>query len=55
MRTLVRAAEKTAPTHPHAGVESAKANMLLGPPTAIIDRARDAIRAASLDLSRSWR
>jgi hypothetical protein len=46
MRALVQAAEATAPTHPHAGVESATANLLVGPPTAIMDRARDAIRAA---------
>lgn len=46
MRALAQAAEMTAPTHPHPGVESAAANLLLGPPTAIVDRARDAIRAA---------
>lgn len=46
MRALAKAAEMTAPTHPHAGVESATANLLLGPPTAIMDRTRDAIRAA---------
>jgi hemerythrin superfamily protein len=46
MRALVRAAEATAPTHPHPGVESATVNLLLGPPVAIMDRARDAIRRA---------
>lgn len=46
MRALVSAAEKTAPTHPHAGVESAKANLTIGPVAAVTDRARDAIRAA---------
>jgi hypothetical protein len=46
MRLLVQAAEKVAPTHPHAGVESATANIVVGTPTAIIDRVRDAIRAA---------
>lgn len=46
MRALVQAAQATAPTHPHAGVESAAANLLLGPATAIIDRTRDAIRKA---------
>ena len=46
IRALAMAAEATAPTHPHAGVESATANLLLGPPTAIVDRARDANRAA---------
>ncbi|MGI5486220.1 hemerythrin domain-containing protein [Microtetraspora malaysiensis] len=42
----VKAAEALAPTHPHAGVESAAANLLLGPPVAIMDRARDVIRKA---------
>lgn len=46
MAVTVRLAEAVAPTRPHAGVESAKANLLLGPPVAIMDRARDAIRAA---------
>jgi iron-sulfur cluster repair protein YtfE (RIC family) len=41
----VRAAERIAPTRPHPGVESPAANLLLGPPLAIMDRARDAIRA----------
>lgn len=41
----VRAAEKVAPTrpHPHSG-ESAPANLLTGPPMAIFDRVRDAVR-----------
>jgi hemerythrin superfamily protein len=42
----VRAAEAMAPTHPHPGVESATRNVLLGPPAAIVDRTRDAIRKA---------
>ncbi|WP_433271901.1 hemerythrin domain-containing protein [Actinosynnema sp. CS-041913] len=42
----VRAAEMIAPTRPHPGVESPAANMLLGPPIAIMDRARDLIRSA---------
>ncbi|MEV0967527.1 hemerythrin domain-containing protein [Microtetraspora glauca] len=42
----VKAAEALAPTHPHAGVESGAANLLLGPPVAIMDRARDVIRKA---------
>jgi hemerythrin superfamily protein len=46
MASTVRVAEAVAPTRPHPGVESAKANLLLGPPTAIMDRARDAIRSA---------
>lgn len=44
MRTLVEAAEKAAPTHPHPGVESATANIVVGTPPAIVDRVRDAIR-----------
>lgn len=40
----VKAAEAIAPTHPHPGVESAAANLVVGTPTAIVDRVRDAIR-----------
>ncbi|RDI68904.1 hemerythrin domain-containing protein [Nocardia pseudobrasiliensis] len=43
MRGIVEFAEKTAPTRPHPGVESAAANMLAGPFAAMLDRARDAI------------
>ena len=46
MAVAVRAAEALAPTRPHPGVESATANLLLGPPLAIMDRARDLIRGA---------
>jgi len=46
MARAVRAAEAIAPTRPHPGVESQLANVLLGPPTAIMDRARDLIRGA---------
>jgi hypothetical protein len=53
LRGLAKAAESTAPTHPHPGVESAAANLLLGLPTAIMDRARDAIRAAREKVSGS--
>jgi hemerythrin superfamily protein len=42
----VKAAEAMAPTHPHPGVESATANLLMGTPVAIMDRARDVIRQA---------
>jgi hypothetical protein len=45
MRALVQVAEKLAPTHPHPDVQSAMANVVVGTPTAIFDRARDAIRA----------
>ncbi|MGH3388550.1 MAG: hemerythrin domain-containing protein [Actinomadura sp.] len=42
----VRAAEATAPTHPHPGTETATRNILAGPPFAIADRVRDLIRKA---------
>ena len=45
MAATARIAETIAPTRPHPGVESAMANLILGPPAAIMDRARDAIRA----------
>ncbi len=44
MAKAVKAAEKMAPTRPHPGVESATANMTLGPVAALVDRTRDAIR-----------
>ncbi|QBS46544.1 hemerythrin domain-containing protein [Nocardia sp. CS682] len=43
MRGVVEFAEKTAPTRPHPGVESAPANMFAGPFAAVLDRVRDAI------------
>ncbi|MGI5215824.1 hemerythrin domain-containing protein [Plantactinospora sp. CA-290183] len=45
MAGALRAAEATAPTrpHPHAG-ESASANLIAGPPLAVFDRTRDAVR-----------
>lgn len=46
MADTVRAAEAVAPTRPHPGTESAAKNVLLGPPAALVDRARDAIRGA---------
>ncbi|MDP9849549.1 hemerythrin domain-containing protein [Streptosporangium lutulentum] len=46
MAVGVKAAEAMAPTHPHPGVESATANLLMGTPVAIMDRARDVIRQA---------
>jgi hemerythrin superfamily protein len=45
MADTVRAAEAIAPTRPHPGLESAGANLVFGPPTAVMDRARDAIRS----------
>ena len=46
MGLAVKAAEAMAPTHPHPGVESAKANVLAGPYVAMMDRTRDVIRQA---------
>jgi hypothetical protein len=43
MAGAVRAAEAIAPTRPHPGVESAKANFVAGPFASMIDRARDMI------------
>jgi hemerythrin superfamily protein len=43
MRKAVELAESVAPTRPHAGLESAAANMLVGPFAAMVDRVRDAI------------
>ncbi|WP_151475565.1 hemerythrin domain-containing protein [Streptomyces albicerus] len=42
----IKAAEAMAPTHPHPGVESAAANVALGPVAALMDRTRDAVRKA---------
>jgi hypothetical protein len=39
----VRVAERIAPTHPHAGVESAALNFAVGPFVSMVDRARDAL------------
>jgi hypothetical protein len=44
MAGTVRAAEAAAPTRPHPRLQGATANVLLGPPMAIMDRTRDAIR-----------
>jgi hypothetical protein len=46
MAKAVRAAEATAPTRPHPGVESGAKNMALGPLAAMVDRTRDAVRKA---------
>ncbi|MEN3303898.1 MAG: hypothetical protein V7603_100 [Micromonosporaceae bacterium] len=45
MAGALRAAEATAPTRPHpAAGESAAANLIAGPPLAVFDRMRDAVR-----------
>ncbi|MFF8315995.1 hemerythrin domain-containing protein [Streptomyces bobili] len=46
MARAVKAAEAMAPTRPHPGVESATANVALGPVAALMDRTRDAVRTA---------
>ena len=47
MQKAVELAEATAPTRPHPGVESAKANLLAGPFAAMLDRARDLLTGKS--------
>ncbi|MBV9088642.1 MAG: hemerythrin domain-containing protein [Mycobacteriaceae bacterium] len=42
--TMVRMAERMAPTRPHPGVELATVNMAVGPFAAMLDRARDALK-----------
>jgi hemerythrin superfamily protein len=50
MGRVFRAAEATAPTHPHPhGPDSAIGNLAVGPIASIIDRTRDAIRNARRD------
>jgi hemerythrin superfamily protein len=46
MGKAVKVAEALAPTHPHAGVESATANTLVGPYAAMLDRSRDVLKGA---------
>jgi hemerythrin superfamily protein len=43
MRKAYALAERVAPTHPHAGVESQAANLVTGPFVAMLDRAHDLI------------
>ena len=43
----VQAAEAIAPTRPHPGVESAKANFAVGPFASMLDRARDLLKQAT--------
>ncbi|MCU1657285.1 MAG: hemerythrin [Pseudonocardiales bacterium] len=47
MQRAVKFAESMAPTRPHPGVESAAANILVGPFAAMLDRTRDAISGKS--------
>lgn len=43
MSAAIKAAEATAPTHPHPGVETATKNMLVGPFASAADRIRDVV------------
>ncbi|MGH3642511.1 MAG: hemerythrin domain-containing protein [Mycobacterium sp.] len=47
LATAVEVAERIAPTHPHAGVESAFVNFAVGPFASLLDRARDALRGSA--------
>jgi hypothetical protein len=47
LASAVKMAERIAPTHPHAGVESAFANFAVGPFASVLDRARDALRGSA--------
>jgi hemerythrin superfamily protein len=47
MAGAVLAAEAIAPTRPHPGVESAKANFAVGPFASMLDRARDVLKQAT--------
>jgi hemerythrin superfamily protein len=47
MATAVRLAESVAPTHPHPSIELGGEHMLAGPFAAMLDRARDVIRAGT--------
>lgn len=49
LEKAVRAAEKLAPTRPHAGVESATENIAAGPFATMLDRARDAMKRMTSD------
>ncbi|MEU8472469.1 hemerythrin domain-containing protein [Streptomyces sp. NPDC029006] len=46
MAKAVKAAEAMAPTRPHPGVQTAAANIALGPVAALMDRTKDAVRQA---------
>ncbi|MFI7504458.1 hemerythrin domain-containing protein [Streptomyces sp. NPDC049687] len=46
MAGAVKTAEAMAPTRPHPGVQSATANVALGPVAALMDRTKDAVRNA---------
>jgi hemerythrin superfamily protein len=45
--TMARVAESIAPTRPHPSANLASANLILGPFTSMLDRARDAFKSIS--------
>lgn len=47
MQKAAKFMESVAPTRPHPGVESATANLLVGPFASMLDRARDALSGKS--------
>ena len=47
MRKAAEHAESIAPTRPHAGIESATANILVGPFASMVDRSRDVLSRKS--------
>jgi hemerythrin superfamily protein len=49
LATLVQAAERMAPTHPHPSTQSATANLVAGPAVALFDRVKDAVRSTLSD------
>jgi hemerythrin superfamily protein len=46
LSAAIKAAEATAPTHPHPGMETATKNLLLGPLASVADRTRDVVGKA---------
>ena len=48
LATAAKLAERIAPTHPHAGVESGFVNFAVGPFASVLDRARDLLRGRSV-------
>jgi hemerythrin superfamily protein len=52
MAKAVLAAEAIAPTHPHPRVNSATANIVVGPIASVVDRTRDAVGAVLSTLRR---
>lgn len=49
LTAAVKAAEAMAPTHPHPGMESATANVVVGPVMSLFDQTKDLVRKALSD------